>query len=221
MFRGLFVTGSDTGVGKTVVCAALMHRLRSRAPKIRYWKPFQTGFPPDSDTATVRELGNCRDSEIADVGIRLAAPLAPLFAARLEKKTVTIDDALSMTSFDDGRVLVIEGAGGLLVPINEKEMITDLIARLGMPVVVATRSTLGTINHTLLTLEALRNRKMTVAGVVMVGDPSPDNQEAIEKFGAVTVLGIMPVFETLNAQTLAQWAETKFDVQDSLSEMIR
>jgi dethiobiotin synthase len=192
MFRGLFVTGSDTGVGKTVVSAALMHRLRSRVPKICYWKPFQTGFPPDSGTATVRELGNCRDSEIADVGIRLLAPLAPLFAARLEKKTVTIDDALSATSFDDGGVLVIEGAGGLLVPINEKEMMTDLIARLAVPVVIATRSTLGTINHTLLTLEALRNRKITVAGVVMVGDPSPDNQEAIEKFGNVNVLGTMP-----------------------------
>jgi len=221
MLRGLFVTGSDTGVGKTVVSAALMHRLRSRVSKICYWKPFQTGFPPDSDTQTVRELGSCGDSEISDVGIRLAAPLAPLFAARLEGKTVTIDDAMSMQRFDDGCVYIIEGAGGLLVPINEKEMMTDLIARLALPVVVTTRSSLGTINHTLLTLEALRNRNLKIAGVVMVGDPSPDNRGAIEKFGDVTVLGVMPFFETLDVHTVAKWVETNFDVNNHLLEMIR
>src|SRR6185369_11302934 len=106
MLRGLFVTGSDTGVGKTVVSAALMHHLRSRVPKVCYWKPFQTGFPPDSDTATVRELGNCSDTEISDVGIRLSAPLAPLFAARLEGKTVTIEDALAAQNFDGETVFV-------------------------------------------------------------------------------------------------------------------
>src|SRR5690348_10990681 len=118
MLRGLFVTGSDTGVGKTVVSAALMHGLRRRVSKICYWKPFQTGFPPDSDTATVRELGGCNNSEIDDVGIRLAAPLAPLFAGRLEGKTVTIDDALSSNELDPESVYIVEGAGGLLVPIN-------------------------------------------------------------------------------------------------------
>jgi len=221
MLRGLFVTGSDTGVGKTVVSAALMHRLRTRTSKVCYWKPFQTGFPPDSDTQTVRDLGNCKDSEISDVGIRLAAPLAPLYAGRLEGKTVTIADAISRQTLKADAVYIIEGAGGLLVPINEKEMMIDLIARLAIPVVVATRSTLGTINHTLLTLEALRRRNIPIAGVVMVGEPSSDNQEAIEKFGDVTVLGAMPFFETLDAQSLARWAETHFDVHDDLLEMVR
>ena len=221
MLRGLFVTGSDTGVGKTVVSAALMHRLRPRVSRICYWKPFQTGFPPDSDTQTVRELGVCRDSEISDVGIRLAAPLAPLYAGRLEGKTVSIDDALSFQNFDEKCVYIIEGAGGLLVPINEREMMIDLIARLSIPTVVATRSTLGTINHTLLTLVALRRRNVPIAGVVMVGDPCSDNQEAIEQFGDITVLGAMPPFETLDAQSLASWAETKLDVNDHLLEMIR
>src|SRR5215471_14167252 len=96
MLRGLFVTGTDTGVGKTVVSASLMHRLRPRYPRIRYWKPFQTGCNEDSDTATVKSLGACLDSEIYDHGIRLVAPLAPLYAARLENTTVTINDAVDL-----------------------------------------------------------------------------------------------------------------------------
>jgi dethiobiotin synthase len=220
MLRGFFVTGSDTGVGKTVVSAALMHHLRPRVAKLCYWKPFQTGFPPDDDTAIVRELGNCSDDEIAQSGIRLHAPLAPLFAARLEAKTVTIDDALRFLNVNSDEFFVVEGAGGLLVPINENEMMTDLISRLGMPTVVAVRSELGTINHTLLTLEALRKREIPIAGVVMVGEPSPDNQEAIEKFGKVTVLGAMPFFDSLDAKSLAGWVKSRFDVNGHLREMI-
>jgi len=221
MLRGLFVTGSDTGVGKTVVSAALMHHLRTRVAKVCYWKPFQTGFPLDDDTATVRELGNCPDYEIAYPGIRLSAPLAPLFAARLEAKTVTIDDALQLHNFNSDEFFIVEGAGGLLVPINESEMMIDLIAQLAMPAVIATRSTLGTINHTLLTLEALRERDIPIAGVVMVGEPSPDNQEAIEKFGNVPVLAAMPFIESLDARLLAGWVQTAFDVDGHLMEMIR
>src|SRR5581483_942819 len=226
MLRGLFVTGSDTGVGKTVVSAALVHHLRPYASQIRYWKPFQTGCYEDNDTATVRELGGCNPTEIVDVGVRLKAPLAPLFAARLEDKSVAIKDALDAlkqkeTNNTDETIWIVEGAGGLLVPINDKEMIIDVISTLNLPAVVAVRSTLGTINHSLLTLEALRKREIPIAGVVMVGNPSADNREAIETFGNVHVLGCMPFFEDLNAKTLSVWAETELDQNGHLWELFR
>ena len=230
MLRGLFVTGSDTGVGKTVVSAALMHRLRPQFEQVRYWKPIQTGILQDDDTAMVRVLASCNDSEIYDAGIRLTAPLAPHFAARLQGKTVSLNDVMDFASKldiavdEDDRpeqpVYVVEGAGGLLVPINKKEMMVDLIARLELPVVIATRSSLGTINHTLLSIEALRKQDLKIAGVIMVGDPSPDNREAIEQFGDVPVLGNMPFFENLNARSIAEWSAVNFDKEGRLWKVI-
>jgi malonyl-CoA O-methyltransferase len=203
-----------------------MHRLRPYVAQLRYWKPFQTGCDQDDDTAIVRELGGCSYAETVDAGVRLNAPLAPLFAARLEGKSVTIKDALdSLKEYEQAAteetLWIVEGAGGLLVPINDKEMMTDLMTELGLPVVVAVRSSLGTINHTLLTVEALRRRNLQIAGVVMVGNPSSDNQEAIERFGEVHVLGSMPFFEDLKPETLDQWAGTEMDRKGHLWELFR
>jgi len=117
--------------------------------------------------------------------------------------------------------LVVEGAGGALVPINDRELMTDLMVRLGLPVVIAARSTLGTINHTLLTIEALNRRSLAIAGVVMVGPPSTDNRDAIERYGCVPVIGEMPMFAPLTADPLLMWCTSEFDRDRRLQEMLR
>lgn len=219
---GFFITGTDTGVGKTVVAAALLWRYRADVP-LCYWKPIQTGIEHDDDTAEVRRLGACRPNEVLSSGIRLPHPVSPHLAARLSGSTIEVQPLLDsvVAEADPVRWLVVEGAGGILVPINDSEMIADLMIRLGLPVVVVTRTSLGTINHTLLTIEALRARSLRVAGVVMVGPKNPDNRAAIEQYGKVVVLGEMPRFEPLTAERLADWAATELDPQQRLLEFLR
>jgi dethiobiotin synthetase len=115
----------------------------------------------------------------------------------------------------------VEGAGGILVPINESESVIDLIATLGMPVLVAARSSLGTVNHTLLTIAALRRRMLNVAGVVMVGEKNAANRDAIEKFGSVAVVDEMPYLADLAPETLCAWATSKFDTEGLLARYLR
>ncbi len=219
IMRGLFVTGTDTGVGKTAVSAALMIRYRGQA-KLRYWKPVQTGIEQDDDTATVRRLAECPDSEILANGIRLPRPLSPHLSARLAGQTVRIGDIIRMVESSESRAWIVEGAGGVLVPLNDSELMIDLMARLDLPAIVATRSSLGTINHTLLTLEALRSRGIPVAGVVMVGEKNPENRAAIETYGNGPVLGEMPIFPSLTAQTLAAWTREELDPNGKVLEFL-
>jgi dethiobiotin synthetase len=112
---------------------------------------------------------------------------------------------------------VAEGAGGIMVPINGSEFMIDFIAALGLPVLVIARSSLGTINHTLMTVEILRRRKLDVAGVIMVGPQNAANREAIERFGSVVVVDEMPQFPTLTPDILGQWATTEFDPRGQLT----
>jgi dethiobiotin synthase len=208
VLRGLFVTGTDTGVGKTVVSAALMHVLRARGP-VRYWKPVQTGIEEDDDTAVVRTLGACASEEILDDGIRLPRPLSPHASAQLAGVRITIDEVLRpLAGRKSPPSWIVEGAGGLLVPLNESELMIDLIARLALPVLVVARSGLGTINHTLLTLEALRLRRLDVVGVVMNGAVNPSNKAAIEHYGRVSVVGELPPLEPLTSGNLNACAST-------------
>ena len=166
--KGLFITGTDTGVGKTVASAALLLRYQ-RIIALRYWKPIQTGMEEDDDTATVRFLAGC---EVFAQGIRLPKPVSPHLAARWAGTPIDVD-ALVGSLPGGNNAWLVEGAGGVLVPVNETHMIADLISRLGLAVVVVARSGLGTINHTLLTLEALRARALPIAGVLLAGDLHP------------------------------------------------
>jgi dethiobiotin synthetase len=116
---------------------------------------------------------------------------------------------------------VVEGAGGLLVPISDTSNMADLISRLGLPAVIVARTALGTINHTLLTIEALRRRSIHAAGVIMVGVPNPDNRDAIERYGHVDVLGVMPGLEPLTAGSLAAWAAAELDPDGRLARFLQ
>jgi len=229
LFRGVFVTGTDTGVGKTVVCAALMHRYRSlrRRPDtsritVRYWKPVQTGIERGDDTREVQRLGGCSPREILRDGVRLRRPLSPHLAARLSGVTIDVQALLDgLAAQPPSSCWIVEGAGGALVPISESELMTDLMVRLALPLVVVARTRLGTINHTLLTLEALAARSLTVAGVVMVGRRNLENRRAIETYGRVRVLGELPRLDPLTPRALARWAASDLDAAGRLQEWLR
>ena len=197
MMRGIFVTGTDTGVGKTVTSAVVLAAIRKFGPA-GYWKPIQTGIEHDDDTAEVARLADGSAKEIEQVGIRLPRPLSPHLAARLAGRSVRIEQLVVMAGrLDSRRFWVVEGAGGLLVPLNDTEMMADLIRSLGLPGLITARSGLGTINHTLLTVSEMRRRGIPVAGVVMVGEPNAENRRAIERYGGVNVLAELPVLKRL------------------------
>jgi dethiobiotin synthase len=208
MIRGIFVTGTDTNVGKTVVSAAVMLRYRGEAP-LKYWKPVQTGIEHDDDAREVARLAGM--PAIHDRGVRLPHPVSPHLAARLAGARITVQSLLEHVNGEAGTRWIVEGAGGVLVPINELETMADLICALDLPVLIAARSTLGTINHTLMTIETLRRRMLRVAGVVMVGEPNDENRLAIERHGAAEVIAEMPRFDPLTPEALEGWATTAFD----------
>lgn len=211
--RGLFVTGTDTGVGKTALCAALMIRY----PGARYWKPIQTGS--DDDTAEVLRLSESSRDAAYFHGVRLPDPVSPHLAAQRANIRIDLGTHTAAPKQSDA-AWIVEGAGGALVPVNESDLMVHLMERLGLPVIIASRTTLGTINHTLLTIEALRARRLGVAGVVMIGDPNPDNRRAIEHYGSVPVLAEMPRFEPFTA-ALRKWAAESLDPENRLREFLQ
>jgi dethiobiotin synthetase len=175
------------------VSAALVCRYRSTRP-LRYWKPIQTGVERDDDTAEVRRLAACGEREILDEGVRLPRPVSPHLAARLAGRAITLDGlAAIIDAQPPADRWVVEGAGGVLVPVNASDLVVDLIARLGLAALVVARSGLGTINHTLLTLEAARAVDLAVAAVVLTPwpeHPTPvehSNRETIARLGEVAV----------------------------------
>lgn len=192
---GVFVTGTDTGVGKTLACAVL-----AQAWQAGYWKPLQTGLAEESgDTDTVTRLAALAPDRVHAPGYTLQAPLSP-WAAALQENTCVDIETLQLPAAT--APLVVEGAGGLLVPVDNRHTMLDLIVRFGLPVVLVARSGLGTINHTLLSLQALAARRVPVLGVIMNGPPSPGNRQAIETFGKVRVLAEFPHYEKLDPATV-------------------
>jgi dethiobiotin synthetase len=219
--RGIFVTGTDTNVGKTVVASAAMLRYREEV-RLRYWKPIQTGVEQDDDTREVKRLSRASDNEVLNCGVRLRGPLSPHLAARRAGTRVTVHALVEMCERESPRPVhaaspapparwIVEGAGGALVPLNERETMADLMQALDLPVLIAARSTLGTINHTCMTIEVLRRRMLRVAGVVMVGEPNDENRLAIERYGAAEVIGQMPRFDPLTPEALEAWVHAEFD----------
>jgi len=187
------VTGTDTGVGKTVFAAGLTVQLGAH-----YWKPIQSGLEDGADADEAVRLGVPRHRVLPEA-YRLSTPCSPHRAAELD--AVTIDPARLALPPVAGP-LVVEGAGGALVPVTRDLLFADLFARWELPVVVVARTALGTINHTLLTLEALRARGVAVLGVAFVGDPVPDSERTIATMGGTRRLGRLPMLAELTAETL-------------------
>jgi dethiobiotin synthetase len=192
---GFVVTGTDTGVGKTVFAAALAGALGGY-----YWKPVQAGLEDGGDTARVAELSGLAADRLLPERYRLTTPCSPHRAAEIDG--VTIDHG-SLT-IPAEQPLVIEGAGGALVPLTRQVLFADLFARWRLPVIVVARTALGTINHSLLTLEALRARRVTVHGVAFVGEPAPDTEATVCAVGHVRRLGRLPLLNPLDRAGLAE-----------------
>jgi dethiobiotin synthetase len=203
--RRFFVTGTDTGIGKTVTSALLCAALDAI-----YWKPIQTGTREGTDRATVMRIaGLPRDRTLPEV-FCFAPPVSPHLAARLAGKRIDLRK-INAPKFADRKNLVAEGAGGVLVPVNEKQFMMDLMRRLRLPVLLVARSSLGTINHTLLSLAALRAARLDVRGVIMVGRPDEENRKAIEHYGNASVVGIIPPLRRLNRAALVATFRKYFD----------
>ncbi|QHM90561.1 dethiobiotin synthase [Acetobacter pasteurianus] len=198
--KGVFVTGTDTGIGKTLVSACLVRRWQGA-----YWKPLQSGLADEEgDTPTVKLLAG--DPLCFKPAGAFLAPLSPDAAARAEG--VQIDPAqLVLPQGEADKPLVVEGAGGLMVPATPDLMMIDLAQRWGLPVVLVARSSLGTLNHTLLSLEALRARQIAVAGVVLSGPLNAENRETIAQKGKVRILAEVPFCAEITPDVVSELAK--------------
>ena len=179
--KQIFVTGTDTGIGKTVVSALLTVGLNAS-----YWKPIQSGAAPSTDTEWIRKHTELPEERFFKERYVLQKPLSPHISSALENISISLEEFHLPTQGP----LIVEGAGGVMVPINERgDLIVDLIKKLNLPTVVVARSTLGTINHTLLTLRELHSRHIPALGVVLNGPKNRENRKSIEKYGQIPILG--------------------------------
>ena len=205
----IVVTGTDTGIGKTVFAAGLCDLLGAR-----YWKPVQAGLDGESDSQTVARLAALTPARILPETYRLNLPASPHLAAEREGLAIDIA-ALTLPRMHEP--LVIEGAGGVLVPLTRTVTYADVFARWRFPVVLCARTALGTINHTLLSLEALRRREISVLGVAFIGDARPETEEIIGELGAVRILGRLPLLAPLDVFALRQQFRQAFRASDYLA----
>ena len=196
--KQFFITGTDTGVGKTFVSAVLMSMLQAH-----YWKPIQSGLEDEiSDQEKVQQLTGKTDEYFIDSVYKLQKSLSPDQAAKLENVSI---DVSCLQLPDVKNHLIVEGAGGVFVPLNDNKNMLDLMEVLRLPIIVVARGGLGTVNHTLLTIAALKQRGLNIYGIIFNGDLNVENQLAIEKWSGVKTLLHVPRFENLDRATLESW----------------
>ena len=195
------ITGTDTGIGKTVFSAAL-----AGAMGTPYWKPIQSGLEDETDSEAVARLAGV---PVLPEAYRLVTPASPHLAAEIDGVTI---DAEALTPPEGA--LIVEGAGGALVPVTRSLLYADLFARWQIPVIVCARTSLGTINHSLLTIEALKSRGVPIHGLVFLGDAMDDSEAIIPDIGGIRRLGRLPIVDPLTRDNLAQAFATNFDLTD-------
>ena len=214
MSNRCIITGTDTDVGKTVVAAMLTLALGAT-----YWKPVQSGVEGGIDTKTVQRLTGLPSERFLPESYVFTESLSPHRAAEIDEAEIDVE-SLVIPEVDGP--LIIEGAGGLMVPLTRQNLLINLFKRWNedpvnggrVPVILVARTGLGTINHTLLSLEALWSRKIPVHGLIFVGDENRDNMRTIGEFSDVKVLGRLPMLDSLNARSLTNAFEQNFDLSD-------
>jgi dethiobiotin synthase len=204
-----FITGTDTDIGKTVIAAMLTQGLGAR-----YFKPIQSGTEQATDTDTVRQLTALPREYFSASAYTLKAPLSPHLAAAQEKTRIDLTaitlPADSPAHGGPGVRLIVEGAGGLMVPLNNEDLMIDLIQKLGLPTLVVAPNRMGTINQTLLSLAALRARSIPVIGVILNRGINPDHARAITHFSQTPVIGQIPELPELSPSILLEWFNRLF-----------
>ena len=202
----IVVTATGTDIGKTVFAAALTAALDGC-----YWKPVQAGLDDGSDLERVGRLSGLPAERLLPEAYRLTTPCSPHRAAEIDGVTIDVD-ALEPPRCD--RPLVIEGAGGVLVPFTRQATFADVMARWQLPVVLVAATSLGTISHSLAAIEALRARKVDIRGVAFVGDAVEDSEATIADMGGVKRLGRLPMLDPLDPGGLAAAFAAHFDLAD-------
>ncbi len=201
-FKNIVVCGTDTDVGKTIVSAFLVQGLQAT-----YWKPIQSGLENGGDLGQVCRLLNLPSGRWLPESYKFQAPVSPHWAAEMEN---TLIDTHQLKIPQHEERIIIETAGGLMVPLTRQRLQIDQLEAWKAPVILVGRSGLGTLNHTLLSLEALRKRAIQVLGIVLNGTPHPDNPKTLEQMGNVPVIAELPMMSLLNAKTLSdQWKQQK------------
>lgn len=199
MAQQYFITGIGTEIGKTVVSAILVKALGAD-----YWKPVQSGDLDYTDSDKVRQWAGMEAQRVHPETYRLNLPMSPHASAAADGVEISLD-AFQLP--DTEKPLVVEGAGGLMVPLNERDCMIDLIAQLGIPVVLVSRHYLGSINHTLLSVEALRQRDIPIAGLVFNGDPVPTTESIITQMTGLTPWFRVPELAEVTPQSISLLAE--------------
>lgn len=195
MSQRIVVTGTDTGIGKTVFSAGLAHLLGAN-----YWKPIQAGVEGETDSQQVVRLSGLPADRIIPERYRLKTPASPHHAAEIDG--IRIDPDSLVLPHTGERPLVIEGAGGLMVPLNSSALYIDIFERWRLPVVLCARTLLGTINHSLLSIEALRKRQIDILGIAFIGERNSETESAICDMARVRWLGRLPWISPLTAESL-------------------
>jgi dethiobiotin synthetase len=207
MNQRIVVVGTDTEIGKTVFSAGLAALLGAN-----YWKPVQAGLEGETDSQLVAKLGGLSADRIVPERYSLKTPASPHQAAAIDGVRIAMD-SLDVPD-TGGRPLVIEGSGGLLVPLDETTLYIDVFARWRLPVVLCARTALGTINHSLLSIEALRHRGLDIIGIAFIGDGNTESERIICEIGRVRRLGRLPKLSPLTADTLRTAFEASFNPND-------
>lgn len=206
----IFITGTDTGIGKTIFSAGLAGALDGF-----YWKPIQAGLDDETDSQTVLRLSGLAAERVLPEAYRLRTPASPHLAAEIDGVTIEHE---SLRVPEKDRPLVVEGAGGLLVPLTRSVTYLDLMARWRVPVVLCARTALGTINHSLLSIEALRTRGVAILGIAFIGDANVESERIITEMSQVRRLGRLPHVAPLTGTTLREAFANSFDSGDFLKE---
>ena len=202
--KRIIICGTDTDVGKTIVSSFFVQGLKGL-----YWKPIQSGTEEGTDTKTVCNLLNLEPNRYLSEKYKFKAPVSPHWAAEQESDFIEPSN-LKLPDLDE--LIIIETAGGLMVPLNRDWLQIDQLKVWGAPIILVARTGLGTLNHTLLSLEALKNRNIDVLGIVLNGPPHKDNPKTLEQFGDTKVLANLPIFNEVNAEVLSQeWNKQQLD----------
>lgn len=194
MSKTYFITGIGTGIGKTIVSSIVTEKLQAD-----YWKPIQSGDLDQSDSMKVESLISNSKTVIHKEAFRLTQPLSPHLSARLDNIDLSIDKLFTPST---DNALIIEGAGGLMVPLNDRELLIDYIIALQVEVILVSQNYLGSINHTLLSLELLTSRNVTVKGIIYNGGSNIETERYINQYSSVEILGNIPVLDVITKETI-------------------
>jgi dethiobiotin synthetase len=230
LLKGFFVTGTDTDVGKTIISSGLAAVLKEKKIDVGVFKPLLSGIAredPASDTSLLKLMSQTSLSYEEITPFEFKEPLAPYVAGMLEGKIVGIDEVVSHWEYIRGKheFFIVEGAGGISVPLGERFLVSDLIKALQLPIVIVARPNLGTFNHIFLTVQYAKSLGLSIAGIVINGiNDHPDlaektNPELIKKLCGVPILGITPKLNEVTKENIKKMVKDHLDVRLLINQL--